>query len=449
MSLSSAIVENYIAPLWASHEKSDYIKISRELKKAESLSLEERRETQWELLKLIVHSAFEHCPYYRKKYQAVGFHPGDLKTWEDFEAVPVLTKKEIRENAMELIAQNADRSDFVPRKTSGSTGVSLNFFSSDSEFQFKRGVTLYRDQWSGWRLGEWQAMVWGNPEYKKSWRGYLRNYLLERGLYLDTLKMDEAMMKDFARRILKKRPTLLFGHAHSLYLFAKFWENENLPQISFKGIISTAMVLHSHEREKCEQVFGSRLFDRYGCEEVSLIASECEAHQGLHTNSDSLVVEVVGSTKQATTENEGAVIVTDLRNMVMPFIRYQVGDMAVAEEKACSCGRTYPLLKSISGRIADYLISPEGQWISGISLTENFATLIPGLEQVQIVQEKKDFLRLRIVSAPDFNDKSMAEINRLVLERFGASMKYEIEKIEKVEPTASGKYRFAINKIQE
>jgi phenylacetate-CoA ligase len=291
--------------------------------------------------------------------------------------------------------------------------VSLHFFLDDAEYQFKRAVAVYRDQWAGWRMGEWKACVWGNPAYLHGVRARLRNTLLERTFALDTLRMNEGMMQKFAKMILRRRPTLLFGHAHSLYLLAQYWHASRYPVHQFAGIISTAMVLHRHERTLIEGVFDSRVFNRYGCEEVSLIASECEAHDGLHLNTDSLIVEFIENPVHVDCV-ERPVIVTDLCNKAMPFIRYKVGDMAVPMETTCPCGRTYPLIREVTGRIADYLLTPEGEWVSGISLTENFATLIRGLHQIQIVQDDHDHLILRIVRG------------------------------RAISPEQSGKYRFAI-----
>jgi phenylacetate-CoA ligase len=92
-----------------------------------------------------------------------GFEPGDLKGWPDLARLPVLSKSDVATHVEDLIADNSNRAILIPRKTSGSTGVSLHFFSDDAEFQFKRAVAIYRDQWAGWRLGEWKACVWGNP----------------------------------------------------------------------------------------------------------------------------------------------------------------------------------------------------------------------------------------------------------------------------------------------
>jgi phenylacetate-CoA ligase len=133
----------------------------------------------------------------------------------------------------------------------------------------------------------------------------------------------------------------------------------------------------------------------------------------------------------------------------MPFIRYQVGDLAVPSGKRCSCGRTYPLLERLAGRVADYLLTPEGEWVSGISLTENFATLIPGLKQIQIIQNHRDQLVLRLVKGEEFGESSLEEIKRLVEKRFGPRMHYTLECVERLSPEPSGKYRFSICNLHD
>ena len=177
----------------------------------------------------------------------------------------------------------------------GSTGVSVEVFVEEAAQQWKRACTLRSDEWSGWRLGQRTAAVWGNPEYmSRGWRGRLRNALLERRRYLDTLKMDKRAMETFASALRRQRPALVFGHAHSLYLIAQFLQSQGEVGIRPRGIISTAMVLHPWERRTIEAVFECPVTNRYGCEEVSLIACECEQHQGMHVNADGVYVEVLG-----------------------------------------------------------------------------------------------------------------------------------------------------------
>ena len=449
MSLTSFFIRKAVAPLWAYHERSPYLKISRDLKVHEQISLDERLSRQWDQLVKMVGHAWAKCPYYRCRFGQTGFQPGMLKSWEDLKRLPILTKDDIRENTATMIAQGEKEENLIPRKTSGSTGVSLNFYVKDSEFQFKRGVTLYRDEWTGWKLGDWRAMVWGNPTYLVNWRSRIRNNLLERMFSLDTLKMNEAMMHDFSKKIMTKKPTLLFGHAHSLYLFADYCKKQDYPLYPFKGILSTAMVLHDHERTLCEEVFRTRVFNRYGCEEVSLIASECELHDGLHINTDNLIVEILKDGREAEPGEEGQLVITDLTNLAMPFLRYQMGDLAVPSSKRCPCGRTYPLLERLAGRVADYLLTPEGEWVSGISLTENFATLIPGLKQIQIIQNQRERILLRMVKGEEFGESSLEEIKRLIKNRFGPRMDYTLEFVERLFPEPSGKYRFSICNLHD
>src|SRR5262249_31869618 len=154
------------------------------------------------------------------------------------------------------------------------------------------------------------------------------------------------------------------------------------------GIVSTAMPLHDWQRTVTEEVFGVPATNRYGCEEVSLIACECEKHRGLHVAAESVLTEV---------EADGKLLVTDLSNAAMPLVRYRIGDVVRSTDRGCECGRGLPLIESIEGRDADYVVTPSGALISGISLTENFALHITGAAQVQIVQETVTFLRIRMV----------------------------------------------------
>src|SRR5205085_2497048 len=115
------------------------------------------------------------------------------------------------------------------------------------------------------------------------------NALLDRARYLDTLHMDAAALADFAHDLMRKPASLLFGHAHSVFLFAEYVRSQDLGPIRPRGIIATAMVLRDWQRRVIEEVFACRVTNRYGCEEVSLIACECE-RGGLHVNADGVYV---------------------------------------------------------------------------------------------------------------------------------------------------------------
>ena len=101
----------------------------------------------------------------------------------------------------------------------------------------------------------------------------------------------------------------------------------------------------------------------------------------------------------------------------------------------------------MGGRIADYLVAPDGRLVSGISLTDNFATQIPGALQVQLIQEVRTALRIRLVPGPDFGPDTETAIRNLMELRFGPDMGFTLETVDEIPPEPSGKYRFAICRL--
>lgn len=441
------IARRLIAPLWAKKEKTPYLQHLKQLGGSKIRPIDVVQSEQWARLQKLLQHASLRCDFYSEILRTAGFSSDGTFGWDEFKKIPLLTKDDIRANRDRMIARNCPKEQLVPRKTSGSTGVSLDFFVDEKSSQWKRAVTMTYDRWAGWDIGERVGAIWGNPDNRINWRMYLRNLLLTRHEYLDTLKMDETEMSRFHQTLCKKPPAILFGHAHSLFLFAKFMQLKGLSGIKPRGIISTCMVLHDFERQAIEQVFGCRVTNRYGCEEVSLIACECP-EGNMHLNCDTLLVEFIRDGKSVPPGEPGAIVVTDLTNYGMPFIRYKVGDVGVPSSKtSCPCGCTYPMMDSLEGRVADYVVTPDRNYISGISLTENFAMHLPGVKQMQIIQEELDFLVFRIVKGESFSEQTVTDINRLALERFGDKMRYSVDYVESIQSERSGKYRFCISKI--
>jgi phenylacetate-CoA ligase len=452
MDALAPITRRLIAPAWAAWERSPYLRHYRRLLRTQFDPPEVIRQRQWEKVESLLDHAYQTTPFYRSRLHDAGLTPGQVGSFDDFRAIPLLTKTDLRAHRDDLLSDRyKNDAQLHHRKTSGSTGVSVEVVVDDTAQQHQRACTLRSDEWSGWRLGERIAAVWGNPQIRSDWKGRLRRALLERNyVYLDTLKMDEAAMGRFADALVRTPPSLLLGHAHSLHLFAEYLRARR-PNLTIcpRAIISTCMVLHDWERRTIEEVLQCPVTNRYGCEEVSLIACECEQHDGLHVNADGIYLEVLRPDGTPCPPGEpGMIVVTDLVNRAMPMIRYQVGDMGVLSDRQCPCGRGLPLLERIEGRIADYVVTPRGELISGISLTENFAVMVPGLAQLQIVQEEVDRFVFRIVRGPDFGQGSLDTIGRLVVERFGPEVRYECEYVDRIPQEPSGKYRFCISKVK-
>ncbi len=451
---------HFVQPLIAAKRRSRHLRNYRFLSQTQFDSPDVVRARQLSMLKVQLRHAYATVPFYHRTWAAAGVHPDDVKSLDDFSHFPVVTKTDIRKHAAEMLSEAYRGAKLRTKTTSGSTGVPLVIKLDERGAQWKAGCVLRADEWSGWRLGQRVAKVWGNPEYRHfGMKGRITNHFVDRAIYLDTINLTEGRIREFVAAVRRHRPGLVFGHAHSLYMLACVLNKSGISDIRPNGIISTAMPLHDYQRKAIETALGTPVTNRYGCEEVSLIACQCERHQGLHVAAESVYVEVASGGREAADSggNQGAdaprsprtgpLLVTDLVNFAMPLIRYQIGDVATLSDSQCPCGRGLPVLEKVEGRDADYVVTPTGSLISGISLTENFAVLIKGAAQVQIIQETVTHLRVRMVRDPIWDAESERQIRELVLKTFGPTMTYDLEFVDLIPQEPSGKYRFCVSKV--
>jgi phenylacetate-CoA ligase len=435
-------------PLRAWKRGSPHLRYLQTLEQSQFDSPEEIRARQLALLQETMQHAWLSVPFYRGSWKSLGLHPENIRSLADLQQFPILTKKDIRAYSEGLRSDLFYEQPTLSKTTTGSTGVPLTIHVDHEAMAWKRAGTLRADQWSGWKLGQRVARLWGHGKIEEgNWKARLGRMLVDRECYLNTLGIDEPRMRSFLEKLRRNPPGLLFGHAHSLYLLACFAQRHYPGEVQPQGIISAAMTLHPWQRSMIEKAFGTPVTNRYGCEEVSLIACECEKHQGLHLFAESVYAEVISDERMGPGARTGKLLVTDLRNRAMPLIRYQIGDVVVGSERTCSCGRGLPLLDEVIGREADYILTPSGTLISGISLTDHFATEIRGAEQVQLIQDRREVLRLRIVASEEFGPDSHRQIDELMARLFGPGMSSEVEVVEAIAPEATGKFRFCISPI--
>jgi phenylacetate-CoA ligase len=215
-----------------------------------------------------------------------------------------------------------------------------------------------------------------------------------------------------------------------------------------KGIVTSAETLYPHQRETIESVFGCRIFNRYGCREAGNIAQECEEHNGLHIFSEHVVVEVVDEKGDPAPPGEpGEIVVTKLDNYVFPFIRYRIGDIGVLSERRCPCGRNLPMLESVEGRVFDIIVGTNGNHLSGTFWTILLREYVSGISKFQVIQEEYGKILLKLEAGSGFSEKEKEKLISKIRERCGEDMNVEIETVEEIEQTESGKHRFVISKV--
>ena len=446
--ISKSLRKHIVEPLRASWNGIPKIQYWRELERSQFHSLDAIRQRQWSSFKSLLGYIASRNPYYSRIFAEHHVHPHDIHSLEDLRKLPLLTKEAVRQHTPEMISSDFSPSSLLQFKTGGSTGKPLTLYVDERSSEFRNACTWRSDRWAGWDLGDPVGAVWGNPALPTSLASRIRHWLLTPHIYLDTMGLTESAVVTFDKEWRRIRPTVLFGHAHSLFHLALYIQRLGITSIRPKGIISSSMVLIPSERKVIEATFGTPVFDRYGCEEVSLIASECEQHSGMHINSDHILVEFIKEDGTDARPGEpGRIVVTDLLNKAMPLLRYVVEDVGIPSARICPCGRGLPLMEAVAGRVADFLTKPDGTKIAGISLIENTLTKIPGIDQMQIIQESLESIILNLVSNPDFTPSRQNELIHYFQALFGHSMRIQLQFMDEILPEASGKYRFSISRV--
>ena len=435
-------------PLWDIKDKSNKLKYVKNLENTQWLSADKLKEQQWAKLKDTIQYAYNHSPYYSQLFQRIGLTPEDIKTPADYLKIPVTTKLDIRNNTEQFISNEYDKSGLIVAKTGGSTGVSLNLYFDEACQELRNAAAIRSDKWAGWNLGHKRGALWGNPPVPKSFKQKTRHYLLDRTIYLDTMALNDQSMSAFVDQWAIEKPKSLFGHAHSIYMFAKFVASKNINTLRPQAIVATSMMLLEHERVLIESVFDCKVTNRYGCEEVGLIACECEKHQGMHLNIDHLYIEFLDDENLPVKAGQsGKIVLTDFNNKGMPLLRYQVEDIGIPSDKMCDCGRGLPLMEGLQGRVADFLKGPNGSLVAGISLVERTLTDIKGLEQIQLVQPTLNRIEINRVKGKDFDRDTDTLLLKEMQTVFGSSIKCIINDVAEIAQENNGKYRFSICKV--
>lgn len=418
----------------------------RDLEKNQWLPIEDLETLQWKRLKKLLKHA-KKSPYWKKILKGK-----TIKSIQDLQKLPVMTKQNLQNYLEEMTIRPEHK--VIENATGGSTGEPTIFYQ-DRERNYHRAMDQLRhDRWAGWDVGEKVGLLWGaNHDLKAYTRisGRIANTLFFQQIPLDAFELTASKMKRYLKILKRKKPPIIQAYAQAITTFADFIKEKGLSvkPLQLCGIISSAEKLYPKQRKRIEKVFGCPVFDRYGSREVGLIASDCDHFEGMHINADNVLVEFLDEKGNPVKPGElGRIVVTDLWNMVTPFIRYDTGDMGTSKEGQCSCGRGLPLMKEVVGRESDFIKLRNGKMIHGEYFTHLFYG-VRGLERFQMIQKSFDRLEFKIVKNDDFDPKKMDAIIKKMKEFLeDPSIEIDIQYVERIMTPQSGKRRFTISEFE-
>ena len=405
---------------------------------------------QRERLKQLIQHAVRTTPYYRDLFKDFGFKQNDLLRKINADSIDIskilpLEKHIIRKQLENLCSELFPIYQRIENATGGSTGTPLNFYQ-DRPYWNQRNLSVYYfDRWAGWDFGDPQLIIWGalsdvneNDNWKQKLNHYWRNQHWLNGFHLT----DSAMHTTF-EKMQRWKPTTILAYPSSLYQFAKFIsENKLTPQWHLKGIISSAEMLQPHYRSLAKTVFNTKIYNRYGGREVGLIAMECsEGH--MHINCRDIFLEVDSDDPYT---KPGDLLVTQLNNYTMPFIRYRIGDIGRLSDEICRCGNQLPVLGELLGRSTATFRTKTGTLIHGGYFTQQFYNLV-GVTQFQLIQETLERCVLKLVINEQWTAETGTHIVQKIQDAFGADVSVKMEFVGEIPLAKSGKREFTISMV--
>lgn len=365
-------------------------------------------------------------------------------------SLPFLTKEDLQSRPDQLKAvPQPGRS--TSKTTGGSTGQPVTVIKDRGATARERAATWLSHGWFGIRPGDRGARFWGSPRAvgKRRLRFALADFAMNR-LRFSAFGVSEADLEQYWSMCVRFQPRYFYGYVSMLESFARFVSNSDKDgvRLGVRAIVTTSEILTGTQRELLESTFGAPVQNEYGCGEVGPIAYECESG-GMHLMSENVFVEILDENDQPVhVGEEGNVCVTDLNNLAMPLLRYRIGDRAVKLDR-CSCGRGFPVLGSIRGRVYDQVITPDGRFYHGEFFMYAFEDLRDAgvrFDRFRIIQDTHSTLIVEVqVPAPKAAGIESAISDALSSELRG--MQITIRLVDHLQLPRSGKLRIVENRV--
>ena len=399
-------------------------------------------------LRSLLSHAGEHVPYYRELFRALRFDARDVSSARDLSALPLLTRDIVRERYEDLLSDEYIGPSFK-KGTSGSTGTPLKFeYSLDSEC-WRQAMRVRGYSWGGYRPGlpafYYWASVAGPQGGAKGFKIQLER-ALKRETFVDSMKQDEASRMAALELLRQTKPHIIVCYTQSCAQWARWILDQGLRDWDDIPVLCGAEAVLPADRAALTKAFGP-VFETYGSRETMLIASECEAHDGMHLSEENLLLEITRGGQRVDDGQVGDVAITDLHNYHMPFIRYANGDLAVArspQAERCACGRGLRKIASVEGRRADTLIDARGNPIPGIVFHVLFSDARKEIiKQFQATQKVTGEVVLKVVRGQDWSSDGFAEI-RNRFDEYLRGLPFTVEICESIGAAANGKMKTII-----
>jgi len=338
---------------------------------------------------------------------------------ENWNNLPVLTKKDLQQPLKERISRGFPKKKLFINKTSGSSGAPFIFAKDKACHAINWASIIYRFGWYGIDFNSsFQARFYGIPlDFMGNKKERLKDFLSNRYRF-SIFDLSDDKLEKMLEKFQSKKFDYINGYTSSIVLFAKYLQRKNIVLKTIcptlKVCLVTSEMLFDEDKLLMENQFGIPIVNEYGASELELIAFQ-NLKKEWQVNSETLFIEILDEKNQPVPiGQEGKIVVTSLYNKAHPFIRYEIGDIGVLDEKSTF---KKPILKKLIGRTNDIVVLPSGKKSPGLTfyyITKSIIEDDGNVKEFIIRQTNLTTFEIEYVSEIDLNASQIEKIEKAI-----------------------------------
>lgn len=381
-------------------------------------------------LETLLRHAIDTVPYYK-----------DIKK-PDIALFPVVSKNEYRAD-FEAFRSTEYLDDDKLHKvyTSGSTGTPFMAYQDSEKLQWHQAGLINLNHSIGWNLGERFLFfrVWGVSHASSK-----LSQLMSNTIPVDVVDFNNEKKEQIRHKLLTDQSLhLMLGYASAIDSLTDYLSQYN-EKYGIKLIISDSENLSETAKKKIESVFQCSVLNRYGNNENGIIGLTMPGDDRMHINFPEYYVELLdlGSDKPVALGQPGRIVITDLYNRAFPFIRYDTGDVGIADEMI---GSQCFVLREFVGRVSGSLRATNGQMLGETTVVAYFENIV-GIKRHQIAQVAEKEYEIRIENQDHELDNLLKQRGKAL---FGEDAEIRISHVGKIQQGKNGKYKTTSYEVDE
>ncbi|WP_395051557.1 phenylacetate--CoA ligase family protein [Flavobacterium sp.] len=374
-----------------------------------------------------------------------------FNNWSD---LLIMTKKDFQEPLKERLSSGFSPATIYVNKTSGSGGDPFIFGKDKFSHALTWATIINRFGWFEIDFNSsYQARFYGIPlDFIGNTKERFKDFFSNRFRF-SIFDLSDKVLDGFLNEFKTRKFDYINGYTSSIVLFAKFLQQRNivLKEIcpTLKICVVTSEMLFEDDKILLGKQFGVPVVNEYGASELDLIAFQ-NPNGEWQVNSETLFVEILDENNTVLPYGkEGRIVITSLFNKAHPFIRYDIGDIGILDEKSTA---KKPILKKLIGRTNDVAILPSGKKSPGLTfyyVTKSIIEDDGNVKEFVIKQTKIDTFDIEYVSETELNLAQINKIEAAIALYLEKGLVFTFVRKEKLERTNSGKLKQFVSLIKE